>query len=58
MHFTTLPRPYGLEGVYMHRLQIVETPWFSVRLHIIKTRDEGKHPHDHPFGFVSFLPRR
>lgn len=55
MHFTKLPRPYDELGSYMHRLQIVETPWFSVRLHVILHADEDPHPHDHPFDFVSFI---
>lgn len=54
MHFTTLPRPYA-PGVYMHRLQLVETPWFSVRLHLIRFPDEDPHPHDYPFDFLSFV---
>lgn len=55
MHFTTLLRPFNRPGAYMHRLQLIETPWFSVRLHVIRNHDEDKHLHDHPFSFVSFV---
>ncbi len=52
-HFTTLRRPDG--KAYMRRLQVLETPWFSMRLHYTTAPDLDRHLHDHPFTFLSFL---
>lgn len=41
--------------LYLRRWYIVATPWFSVLLHRIQTPDKDRHPHDHPWSFLSFM---
>lgn len=41
-------------GDYMHRW-ILETPWFTIRLHHILRSDEDRALHDHPWDFVSLI---
>lgn len=46
------------EGVvYLDRLRLVQTPWFGVYLHWIRTPDPDLDPHDHPWTFWSFVVR-
>lgn len=54
--FTTL-KVWGREGegLYMHRLRIVQTPWFGVYLHRIYRPDADRALHDHPWPFVSLV---
>lgn len=41
-------------GDYMDRW-VLETPWFSVRLHKIQRDDDARALHDHPWDFVSLI---
>lgn len=41
-------------GDYMHRW-ILETPWFSLRIHHILRSDEDRALHDHPWNFASLI---
>jgi hypothetical protein len=43
--------------VYLRRLRVVQTPWFSVLVHWINEPDTGRYPHDHPWPFCSFVLR-
>lgn len=43
--------------VYLRRLRLVQTPWFSVMLHWINEPDVGRYAHDHPWTFYSFILR-
>ncbi len=44
------------ENVYMRRLNILLTPWFSVKLHFIYRPDEQRGDlHDHPWNFLSLV---
>jgi hypothetical protein len=48
----------GDEGMlYLRRYRIIETPWFRVFLHFIKTEDKDQDPHDHPWNFRSLVLR-
>lgn len=42
---------------YLTRLQIVKTPWFSIKLHWIHRPDPDRDLHDHPWAFMSFVVR-
>ena len=47
-----------LDGdLYLTRLNIIQTPWFSVKLHWIHLPDPDRHLHNHPWPFVSFVLR-
>lgn len=47
-----------LDGeLYLTRLNIVQTPWFSIKLHWILRPDPDRDLHDHPWSFVSFVLR-
>jgi hypothetical protein len=37
------------------RWRILETPWFSIYLHLIAKSDEDKHHHNHPWNFWSIV---
>lgn len=39
---------------YLNRLTILQCPWFSIKLHHIKSSDDDC-PHDHPWGFTSII---
>lgn len=41
--------------LYLRRLRIVQTPWFSVLLHEIHEPDSDRHMHDHPFNFFTLI---
>lgn len=43
--------------VYLRRLYVVRTPWFSVMVHRIKRPDPDRHLHDHPWDFLAILLR-
>lgn len=51
----TIPCQDGL--VYLVRLRIVQTPWFSVYLHDIHEPDGDRDPHNHPWSFISVILR-
>lgn len=42
---------------YLERLTLIETPWFSLRLHRIRLPDHGRELHDHPWPFLSVVLR-
>lgn len=47
-----------LDGkLYLSRLNLITTPWFSVKLHWIHRPDPDRHMHSHPWSFVSFVLR-
>jgi hypothetical protein len=51
---------YAKDGsgvVYLHRLRIVQTPWFAVYLHDLNLPDSDRDPHDHPWSFWSVVLR-
>jgi hypothetical protein len=41
--------------LYLSRLNLLKTPWFSVKLHWIILPDPDRDLHDHPWPFVSFV---
>lgn len=41
--------------LYLRRLHIVQTPWFSILLHWILRPDSQRHMHDHPVSFLSIV---
>lgn len=43
------------KSVYMRRLNILLTPWFSIKLHFIYRPDNQRDLHDHPWSFLSLL---
>lgn len=47
----------GSGDVYLHRLRIVQTPWFAVYLHDLNLPDSDRDPHDHPWTFWSIVLR-
>jgi hypothetical protein len=47
-----------LDGkLYLRRLHLVQTPWFSVMLHWIPSEDPQPDMHDHPVSFLSIVLR-
>ena len=44
-------------NVYLDRLTLLTTPWFSVKLHKIYRPDQQRDLHDHPWSFLSFVLR-
>ncbi len=42
-------------SVYMRRLNILLTPWFSIKLHLIYRPDQQRDLHDHPWSFLSLV---
>lgn len=55
--FDIFGRDGGSGDVYLRRLYVFKCPWFSVLIHRIKQPDPDRHPHDHPWDFVSFILR-
>lgn len=45
------------DELYLSRLNLIKTPWFSVKLHWIHRPDPDRDLHDHPWPFVSFVLR-
>jgi hypothetical protein len=43
--------------LYLSRLNLLKTPWFSIKLHWIHKPDPDRDLHDHPWWFVSFVLR-
>ena len=41
----------------MDRFDIIDTKWFTLSLNFMRKGDEGRHLHDHPKPFVSFILR-
>lgn len=47
-----------LDGeLYLSRLNLIKTPWFSVKLHWIHRPDPDRDLHDHPWTFIAFVLR-
>lgn len=47
-----------LDGdLYLSRLNLIATPWFSVKLHWIHRPDPDRDLHDHPWLFVALVLR-
>jgi hypothetical protein len=55
MRWADIPSDTDRTQVYLRRLRIVQTPWWSVYLHWINEPDSGRHPHDHPWNFYSLI---
>lgn len=45
------------DKLYLTRLNIIQTPWFSIKLHWIHRPDPDRDLHDHPWPFVAFVLR-
>lgn len=45
------------DELYLTRLNLIATPWFSVKLHWIHRPDPDRDLHDHPWPFVAFVLR-
>lgn len=43
--------------LYMTRWHLIKTKWFRLRVHHILLPDYGRHLHDHPFSFLSWLAK-
>lgn len=43
------------DSVYLNRLTILTTPWFSIKLHKIYRPDNQRDLHDHPWSFLSIV---
>jgi hypothetical protein len=43
------------DELYLSRLNIIKTPWFSIKLHWIHRPDPDRDLHDHPWWFVSLV---
>lgn len=41
--------------VYIDRLSLITTPWFSIKLHRIYRPDNQRDLHDHPWSFLSLI---
>ena len=49
--------PEGQNEIYLTRLHLFQTPWFSCMLHWIKRADPQPDLHDHPNTFLSIILR-
>lgn len=47
----------GSGDVYLHRIRLIQTPWFAVYLHDLNLPDSDRFPHDHPWAFCSIVLR-
>ena len=46
----------GIDGdLYLLRISILTTPWFSIKLHRIYRPDRQRDLHDHPWAFLSII---
>lgn len=44
------------EGVlHFQRWRLLQTPWFGVYIHYIAESDKDKHPHSHPWDFITLI---
>lgn len=50
-----IPSEVNEGQVYLRRLRVINTPWFSVMVHWINEADTGRWFHDHPWTFWSFI---
>lgn len=49
--------PRWIGDGYLHRFQILMTPWFSIFFHRIYRADNQRDLHDHPWNFFSIILR-
>lgn len=47
--------PVGKGDIYLTRLHLFQTPWFSMMLHWLRLPDPQPDLHDHPNDFLSLL---
>ena len=47
--------PLNNNKIYLTRLHLVQTPWWSVMLHWINLPDPQEDMHDHPVNFLSII---
>lgn len=52
-----IPSKTNPDQVYLRRLRVVQTPWFSTLIHWIYEPDPDRDPHDHPWPFWSLIVR-
>ena len=45
------------DELYLSRLNLIKTPWFSVKLHWIHRPDPDRDLHDHPWPFIALILR-
>ena len=45
------------QTVYLRRIYLIATPWFSILLHRIYRPDKQRDLHDHPWNFLSLILR-
>lgn len=45
------------DELYLTRLNLIATPWFSVKLHWIHRPDPDRDLHDHPWAFAALILR-
>lgn len=45
------------DDIYLTRWRIIETPWFSLKLHRIRRPDNDRALHDHPWPFTTLILR-
>lgn len=57
MSWADIPSRVDRSLVYLRRLRILQTPWFSIYLHWINEPDADRDPHDHPWNFWSLILR-
>jgi len=41
--------------VHFQRYRLFACPWFNIYIHKLCKSDEEKHPHDHPWSFITFI---
>jgi hypothetical protein len=52
-----IPDRENSSATYLTRWRIIQTPWFGIYLHCIRTIDKDDALHDHPWPFVSIILR-
>lgn len=55
MRYMDIPSKQNPYDVYLRRLRVIQTPWFSFYIHWINEADSDRHPHDHPWNFWSLV---
>lgn len=53
--WSDIPSTVHQGEVYLRRLRIFQTPWFSLYVHWIFEEDTDRDPHDHPWVFWSWV---
>lgn len=52
-----IPSSRHIGLVYLRRLILLQTPWFSFYVHWINEPDSDRHLHNHPWNFWSYILR-